>query len=211
MPTSEPRTLSIVHDIILRIKPSSVIDIGVGHGKTGVLVREYTDIWHERYDKHSWTTRIYGIEAFAQYRNALWDYAYDDVYIGDALSVLPGLPNVDLIVALDVWEHLSREYAEKLLELCLNKSRFLLLSTPIVVREQGDVLGNAYERHVSQWSPADFEAVAHRLVATTGRDWILLLSSRERIPYDVWRLHRRWEHLMRGVRSFFLLLKHKNW
>ena len=211
MPTSEPRTLSIVHDIILRIKPSSVIDIGVGHGKTGVLIREYTDIWNERYHKDSWTTRIYGIEAFGEYRNALWEYAYDAVRIGDALSVLPDLPDVDLIVALDVWEHFTREYAAKLLDMCLSKSRFVLLSTPIEVREQGDVLGNSFERHVSQWSPSDFQNVAHRLVATTGRDWILLLSARESIPYEVWRLHRRWEHFVRGIRTFILLLKHKNW
>jgi len=211
MPSSDPRTLSIIHDIILRLGPRSVIDIGVGHGKTGVLVREYTDIWNKRYDKSTWQTKIYGIEAFPAYRNALWDYAYDEVLIGDALSVLPQLPDVDLITVLDVWEHFERDYALRLLKLILKKTKFLLISTPIQVREQGAVMGNEYERHVSTWTPDDFKDVPHRLVACTAFDWVLLLSSDEPIPYEVWRRHRRWEHFRRGWAAFWKLLPHRNW
>lgn len=211
MPTSAPRTLASVHDILHRLQPASLIDIGVGHGKTGVLVREFTDIWHKRYTPSQWTTRIYGVEVYEQYRNPLWDYAYDEVRVGDALQVLPELPDVDVIAALDVWEHFSPEYAADLLALCLNKADFVLICTPIVVREQGDVFGNPWERHVSRWTPKDFTGVKHRLVACTGYDWVLLLSDRKPIPYDVWRLHRRWEHLLRGWRAFRHILPHKNW
>lgn len=211
MPTSEPRTLSIVHDIILRLQPSSVIDIGVGHGKTGMLIREYTDIWKQRYKKDQWTTRILGIEAFKDYHNPVWDYAYDHVYIGDALSVLPQLPAVDLITALDVWEHFTRDYANALLDVALEKSEFMLISTPIKVFSQGAVLGNEWERHVSVWTPRDFMGVAHRLVACTGDDWVMLLAARKQIPYEVWRRHRRWEHFRRGWRAFSAVFWHKNW
>lgn len=211
MPSSEPRTLSIVHDIILRLEPRSVIDIGVGHGKTGVLVREYTDIWHDRYDRAAWQTKIYGVEAFPAYRNPVWEYAYDEVVIGDALSILPGLPDVDLVVVLDVWEHFAADYARQLLDLILKKARFLLISTPIEVQPQGAVLGNEFERHISTWTPNDFTQVPHRLVACTGFDWVLLLSSGEPIPYEVWRRHRRWEHFRRGWLAFRKLLRHKNW
>lgn len=211
MPTSEPRTLSVVHDIILRLAPQSVIDIGVGHGKTGALLREYTDIWAKRYHRQTWQTKVYGIEAFAEYRNPLWDYAYDEVLIGDALERLPELPDVDLIVVLDVWEHFERDYAQQMLRLCLDKSRFLLISTPIQVRQQGAVFGNDHERHVSEWSPADFAQVKHRLVASTSYDWVLLVSDRAAIPYEVWRRHRRWEHLMRGWRAFRQVSRWKNW
>lgn len=211
MPSSEPRTLSLVHDIILRLEPRSVIDIGVGHGKTGVLVREYTDIWHDRYDRATWQTKIYGIEAFSAYRNPIWEYAYDEVVIGDGLSVLPSLPDVDLVVVLDVWEHFAADYARRLLDLILKKTRFLLISTPIEVRPQDAVLGNEFERHISTWTPNDFTQVPHRLVACTGFDWVLLLSSGEPIPYEVWRRHRRWEHFRRGWLAFRKLLQHKNW
>jgi len=211
MPTSEPRTLSIVHDIILRLAPRSVIDVGVGHGKTGVLIREYTDIWHKRYKPEEWETVIYGIEVFPDYRNPLWDYAYNEVAIGDAATILPQLPDVDLITALDVWEHFTEDYARSLLQMCLSKARFLLISTPIQVPRQGVVLGNPWERHVSSWDPGRFQNVAHRLVACTGLDWVLLLSDKERIPPEVWCPHRRWEHLARGWRAFRRLLKHKNW
>ncbi|GAB6164115.1 hypothetical protein JCM19992_01150 [Thermostilla marina] len=211
MPTSEPRTLSVVHDIILRLAPASVIDVGVGHGKTGVLVREFTDIWAKNYHRESWQTKIYGIEAFADYRNALWDYAYDKVIVGDAAECLPQLPDADLIVVLDVWEHFQRDYGERFREMCLAKADYLLVCTPIEVHEQGAVFDNEYERHVSEWTPDDFRDVKHRLVASTGFDWVLLLSNKKAIPYEVWRRHRRWEHFLRGWRAFRQVSKHKNW
>ncbi len=200
MPTSQPRTLTPVYSIVQLLQPRSVIDIGVGHGKSGVLLREYLDIMPGRYKQDSWSTKIYGVEAFARYHNAIWDYAYDKVVLRDALEGLNELPNVDLIIALDIWEHFERNYASTMLDSCLQKARYLLLSTPKNPLCQGAVFGNPREEHISMWSPADFRKVPYRLITCTTDDWIILLSSREQLPASVRRLASPIFHLFQGLR-----------
>jgi hypothetical protein len=176
--------LTVIHSIIQKLAPQSLIDLGVGHGKTGVLTREYLDIMRGNYSPDTWKARIYGIEVFEDYRNPLWDYVYDSVVIADALDGLKQLPDVDLIVALDIWEHFEPDYAQQVLETCLEKAQYLLISTPKNPREQGSVFGNVAETHVSRWEPVDFAQVPHLMVSSTAQDWILLLS-RKSIPESV--------------------------
>lgn len=177
-----------------------MIDLGVGHGKTGVLMREYLDIMQERYRPEDWKTEIYGIEGFAGYANPLWTYAYDRVLVRDALEGLREMPDVDLIVALDIWEHFNSDYAEILLETCLTKGKYLLLSTPMYPLPQGSVFGNSYERHLTRWSPNDFIRVPHRLHLCTSDDWIILLSSTREIPSKIRSLSNPLRTLTRGFR-----------
>ncbi len=185
MPTSQPRTVTTVFSIVQLLQPKSVIDIGVGHGKTGILLREFLDIMSLRYNKEEWVTRVYGIEAFSAYRNPVWDYAYDSVTIGDGLECLQKLPHVDLILALDVWEHFEQSYATQMLDACLKKAEVLLISTPKSPLRQADVFGNPFERHVSKWSPKDFKKVRNYLVTCTTDDWIILLSAASSFPKAV--------------------------
>jgi len=199
MPTSQPRTLTRVHSVVQLLQPRSIIDIGVGHGKSGVLLRDYLDVMEQRYNRKDWSIKIYGIEGFPEYHNALWDYAYDSVVTRDALEGLQELPSVDLILALDVWEHFEPSYAAKMLEACLRKARYLLLSTPKDPPDQHDVFGNSYERHISKWSPGDFLKIPHRLVTCTPDDWIILLSSREHIPNSVRQLGSPIYYLSEGL------------
>ena len=56
--TSNPMQISFVLDAILQLNPSSVLDIGCGSGKYGVLLREYLP-----------KARIDGIEGFASLRH----------------------------------------------------------------------------------------------------------------------------------------------
>lgn len=183
MPTSHPRTLSQVHTIIESLRPASVIDLGVGHGKTGVLMREYLEMWENlAYHREDWKAKVYGIEVFPDYRNPLWDYAYDEVLIGDAKETIDRLPEVDLIVALDVWEHFERPYGLALLDKCLAKAKVVLISTPIDPLPQDETYNNPHERHVSRWTPADFAHVPHRAIASNGDDWCFVLSSRGPLP-----------------------------
>lgn len=205
MPASQPRSLSSIHDLILVLNPSSVIDVGVGHGKTGVLVREYLDIMKERYERSAWQARIYGIEGHAEYRNPLWTYAYDEVRVGDALEEIGKLPAVDLVVALDIWEHFEPEYAARMLDACLERGVYLLIATPMRPRPQGDVFGNAYERHVSQWSPRDFLQVPYRLATCTGKDWIMLLSRKTPIHPRVYLGQTPMARIRRGVKEALAL------
>lgn len=185
--------------IVQLLDPRSVIDLGVGHGKTGLLLREYLDIMKERYKPDEWQTKIYGIEGFEKYKNPVWEYAYDQVCVCDALQGLSELPDVDLIMALDIWEHFDESYAARALEVCLSKAQYVLLSTPKDPLPQGEVLGNVYERHVSKWSPREFDSVPYLLVTCTDYDWILLLSSHAAFPKPIRRLASPKHHLLQGL------------
>jgi hypothetical protein len=45
MPTSHPSQLNEILEVVLKTRPRSVIDVGVGFGKYGVLCREYLEFW----------------------------------------------------------------------------------------------------------------------------------------------------------------------
>ncbi len=202
MPTSQPRTLTPIHTIIQAINPETVIDLGVGHGKTGVLVREYLDIMRLRYKRTDWKTKIYGLEIYSEYQNQLWDYAYNKVFIGDALKTMPNLPSAQLILALDIWEHFTHDYAMDLLETCLNHGTFLLICTPKKPLSQGTVLGNKHEMHISKWSPHNFKHIKYRFTTSTSDDWIILLSKKEKIPPQVITLFNPIWNLKRALINF---------
>ena len=207
MPTSLPNNLTLVCAICGAINPGSVIDIGTGHGKTGVLLRELLDVLPGRYRKTDWKARITGVEPFGGYANPIWDYAYDDIITEDALTALAKLESADLAVALDVWEHLEPPYAAELLAALLARCRYVLISTPKHPSEQGAVFGNPYEVHRTEWHPAHFRHVRHRLTACSPSDWVILLSEAQPVPPVLRRFGNPLYHLYAGVRSAASLVR----
>jgi len=156
MPFSCFDPIPVVFNLIDFYRPSTVLDIGVGFGKYGVLCREILDVYHGRYDKKQWVTTIDGIEVFENYRNSLWD-VYNNIYIGNALDILENSNiHYDLIICSDVLEHFDKESGHKLINLCLEKSEVIIINTPREFMEQGDVFGNIHEMHLSLWRPNDF-------------------------------------------------------
>jgi Methyltransferase domain len=171
MPTCDPRLISPVMFEVLTMQPRSVLDVGVGTGKWGTLVREYTDIWCQRTCTFSpgkeGATLIDGIEICREYENPLWGN-YDHVYLGDALKLLPGRQRYDLILCLEVLEHLGREDGKKLISMMLDRCSYLIVS--YTNSEQGSAFGNEHERHVSRWSEDELRACCPRArkLATIG-------------------------------------------
>jgi len=47
MPTSHPFQLDDIVQLIIETAPLSILDIGVGFGKYGLLAREYLEIWDQ--------------------------------------------------------------------------------------------------------------------------------------------------------------------
>ena len=99
MPTSEHWQIPKIVDVIARENPKSVLDVGAGYGKYGLLAREYSD-----------ATRVDAIDITAPRFNV-----YDNVYIGDLLELdatLPAeAPRYDLALWIDVIEHLEKDAA----------------------------------------------------------------------------------------------------
>jgi len=151
-----PENISTVVRWITCVDPKSVLDVGIGFGKYGVLAREYTDIRHGRYRKEGWKTQIDGIEIFELYRNLVWQ-VYDKIYIGDALTLIDSLVNYELILLGDVIEHFAKVDGMTLLTKCQQHStKAVIVSTPFGNYPQDAVFGNEHEWHLSMWLPEDF-------------------------------------------------------
>jgi len=133
--------------VIGNLKPATILDIGCGFGKYGVLMREYLELWQGRLQPDTWQTKIVGIDAFAGYHNPIWDFVYDCVHVGDAKTILPTLGTFDATLIADVIEHFEKEDALALIKICLQKSRILIISTPRDFYSQGESFGNHYETH----------------------------------------------------------------
>ena len=157
MPTSFYQAIPSILDEILKEKPNSILDIGVGFGKYGLIIREVLDLPFERYRKDQWLINIDGIEAFEKYKNPIHDYIYNKIYYGDASEVIKKLPKYDCILLIDVLEHFEKEEGKKFInELMKHVNKSLIISTPRYPAEQEEYLGNKYEAHKSKWSIIDF-------------------------------------------------------
>lgn len=153
MPSSQPWRITPVAEYMFALHPQSVLDIGVGFGKWGALAREYTDVNKGRCARKFWRARIDGIEIFPAYQSVLWA-AYNKVHIGDALTVLPTLGNYDLILAVEVLEHMKRERGLQMIAAIKAKSKNFVVSYSNSVG--APMFGNKFETHISKWSAADF-------------------------------------------------------
>ena len=81
MPTSDPTgILPVIHDV-MELRPTRILDVGMGMGKWGLLFREYLEGWgHHRYSKVQWELTIDGIEIYQPYIQP-WHYdIYDGIY-----------------------------------------------------------------------------------------------------------------------------------
>lgn len=162
MPTSAPYAIPIIANVARQVRPRSVLEIGVGFGKYGVLLREYLDIWEMNsladYDRTRWRTRIEGIEATREYITPLHDFIYDTIHIGDATRIIDTLDRYDLILMADVLEHFDKPtgaaFVRKLYD---HADRCVLLTYPEPCEARGNVLGNPYEAHHSDWNKGDFK------------------------------------------------------
>jgi len=113
MPSSWPSQISPIMNIVLAMAPRTILDIGPGFGKYGVLCREYLDIVPGSRSSSTYPpprrVTIDCIEAWPDYISPIHSYVYDDVYVGDARAVLPdlGAGAYDLAPFVDVLEHFS--------------------------------------------------------------------------------------------------------
>jgi len=163
LPSSRPHAIPYVISLLRQIDPGSILDIGVGFGKWGTLFREYTDIRESekdpgRYQRENWQVRIDGIEGYENYISPHHRFIYDNIYIGDAIEILPGLDSYDFIFIGDVIEHFTMEDGTGLIEEALRHCNgYLALTTPRFETDQGDLCANQLEAHKSLWTADDLK------------------------------------------------------
>lgn len=158
MPTSWYQAVPLILDRVIMENPKTILDIGVGFGKYGFLIREALDIPFNRYTKDSWETTIDGVEAFITYQNPVHEYVYNHIFYQPIDKCLPSLGKYDVITMIDVLEHFTKDEGRELLkQLLLHTNKALIISTPIIPANQKEYLGNAYEEHKSRWKVTDFK------------------------------------------------------
>ena len=97
--------------------------------------------------------------------------------------MLPSLPRYDLVFAADVLEHFTRADGERFLATAAAHAAMgVLIVTPALDLEQGEVFGNPFERHRSFWTPDDFVRRAGADVLVWRRQTIAFLPTGARRP-----------------------------
>ncbi len=174
MPTSTWRSISPILEIILDLdpRPTRVLDVGIGTGKYGFLLREYLRYWDDHLHRQDAHLQIDGIEVFPDYITDLQRQIYDQILIGNAADILPQLPDnaYDLILLLDIIEHFEQTAGEHLLRECQRVASVVIVSTPPVFVHQPGKWDNPNEEHLSLWPKRAF--------ASLGAVWVFDAENR---------------------------------
>ena len=166
MPFSNTEQISPILGEINNLNPRSILDVGCGLGIYGMLCRIHLDLYNdpEFYRKldgsRLWTTRIDGIEGCETYTPFIPHWAYDNIQVGNALDILPTIPDgqYDLILILAMIEHLTQDEGIQLITQLKRVGRAIILSVPKNWREQ-QIPGYPLETHRSHWTEQDLRDV----------------------------------------------------
>jgi hypothetical protein len=159
MPTSQQSNLVWCVSMIRKIKPTKVLDIGVGFGKWGFLCRDYLEAACLRMKKEDWKIQIDGIEPCETYITPLTRYIYNTIKICTVEECLSELHGYDLVIMNDVLEHLEKSVATVVLEHMIANNKFVMATIPLgdQLNENDDIAKEyPYEKHRSIWEGSDF-------------------------------------------------------
>jgi SAM-dependent methyltransferase len=138
---------------LMALRPRSVLDLGIGMGFYRGVVRQWLDK-----GVRPWTTELVGVEAWAAYRNPMWEL-YDELHIETIEAYLQRADKqFSAILLMDVLEHFEKPQGETVIEQCRARRApggAFWIATPAVWMEQGAAHGNEFERHQSLWTAAD--------------------------------------------------------
>lgn len=186
MPFSQSSQLSAIMGFIETSQPKSILDVGVGFGQYGFLTRtnlehfnlfEVDGAFARKRERSEWNIIIDGIEAFKDYITPVHDYAYNKIYFGDAMQVLPTLTDrYHMVLAIDILEHFDKKDGRRFIELlkCVCKGSVLVSTPKEFVTQQIDA--NPYENHRSCWSLTELQTCGFTTVLENPDSWIMHLQ-----------------------------------
>jgi 2-polyprenyl-3-methyl-5-hydroxy-6-metoxy-1,4-benzoquinol methylase len=140
MPASNPETKPWIAEHILKIQPTTVLDVGAGKGLYLNLVR---DILGKE------NVKVTGVEIWEDYiKFFMLKMRYDKLIQADVREMDDF--NYDLVILGDVLEHMSKEEAINLWNKCSKQSKYAIISIPIIDHPQEAINDNPYEIHVKE-------------------------------------------------------------
>jgi SAM-dependent methyltransferase len=191
MATSFSFLIPPVVAIASQLAPKSILELGCGIGKYGLLLGSYVglDPYADldaagkplREVSH---VRIDAVELNQKYLMPHHGEFYSSIILADLEQLRPeDLGSYDLILAVDVVEHLRKEPALRLLEaLYRDHCKHLLVTSPLGWMEQGALFGSEQEVHRISWTPRDFRFATDLTWQRLYQSGVYLLSHE---PVDV--------------------------
>lgn len=192
MPSSAPDHIPAVLKHVMALKPKSVLDVGIGYGKWGFLLREYLESWNDRVHPDSWEVTITGIEVWESYTELPWiREVYTNMFLQDVRSWCVDHHEslrFDVAIAGDVLEHMPKEDALKVLDHLLDICKTVIVNVPIGEAWLNNQIidGNPYEKHQSAWGKyelANFKnadsRIIHEYQVSRGKDVATFALSRK--------------------------------
>lgn len=161
MPIGSYAAVPALAQTLLQRRPRSVLDLGMGFGGGGVVVRQWLDL-----GVRPWKTYLVGVETWADYRNPVWDL-YNVVYVQTIEEFLDHCAETfDCVLLGDVLEHFEKSQGREIIAAIKPQVAVggcILAMTPARFVPQDAVYGNEWERHRSFWSPDDLTKLGFRV------------------------------------------------
>jgi len=186
MGSSSCQLVPYIIGTLKNIEFSSLLDVGAGFGKWGVLIREYADFPKARAPKdllrENWRLRIDAIEVFPQFVSEIHRYIYDQIYIGEVQTMLETLGRYDVILMVAVLPHFPEDIGVSVLErLYEHANKALIITIPTIEWPQQDIFENPHEVHYDvKWWLKDFSFAQHVEAKDLPQGERILVLSRER-------------------------------
>jgi SAM-dependent methyltransferase len=140
-----------IAQLLLRMKPATILDIGPGAGKYGRIIAMLRERGLE-------VETLSAVEIDQSYIDQFeLAKVYDDVRLGDAADLPDTGPDAqwDLVILGDVLEHFRKSRGSDLLEYLYYRTKYIIVVVPIDYI-QGAWEGHHAEAHISTWYAADF-------------------------------------------------------
>ena len=160
MPASASESLPYIIEFLREEvpNPKRILDVGVGFGALGFLVREYFEAKeHLRFTKAEWKIELIGIEIYKKYVSVLQRHLYNRVIIGDVFKVIDSLGMFDAVLLGDIIEHFTKNEGHQLLKELFNHTKNIFIATPYGYKQQGAIGTNKHEAHKSGWTLSDLK------------------------------------------------------
>lgn len=174
------QTPAIIH-LVQKLNPNKILDIGKGFGKYGFLFHEYVGIDNTKKInpsislKEQSNIQVDAVEVDPDLMLPHLLQIYNHVYFGDILEIYKQLPSYDLVLMIDIIEHINKEGAVNLLQHFLQQGSNVIIATPKDFFEQ-NLYESEFENHVSHWSAKDFKGLGFLNIQYFNAGAVYLLS-----------------------------------